>query len=224
MPGISAMAQYFSIHPTHPQPRLVAKVAEIVRAGGVIAYPTDSSYALGCHVGDRDAVTRIRRLREIDERHPLTLVCRDLSEIARYARVDDWQFRMLKRGTPGGYTFLLRATREVPRRLVDPRRRAIGIRVPEHPVALALLDALDEPLLSSSLIPAGESEPMHDPEAIRAAYEHQLDLIVDGGVCGGGETTVIDLSVQPPHVVREGRGPLSRLGLSPRDEMLDALK
>ena len=208
------MAQYFSIHPTHPQPRLVAKVAEIVRGGGVIAYPTDSSYALGCRVGDRAAVTRIRRLREIDERHPLTLVCRDLSEIARYARVDDWQFRMLKRGTPGGYTFLLPATREVPRRLVDPRRRSIGIRVPEHPVALALLDELDEPLLSSSLIPAGDTEPMHDPEIIRAQYEHQLDLIVDSGVCGGGATTVIDLSIQPPLVVREGRGELAHLGLT----------
>jgi tRNA threonylcarbamoyl adenosine modification protein (Sua5/YciO/YrdC/YwlC family) len=131
---------------------------------------------------------------------------------------------LLKRGTPGGYTFLLRATREVPRRLVDPRRRSIGIRVPEHPVALALLEELDEPLLSSSLIPAGETEPMHDPEAIRAAHEHQFDLIVDGGICSGGETTVIDLSVQPPNVVREGRGPLSRLGLSSKDEALDALK
>jgi tRNA threonylcarbamoyl adenosine modification protein (Sua5/YciO/YrdC/YwlC family) len=208
------MAQYFSIHPTHPQPRLVAKVAAIVRAGGVIAYPTDSSYALGCQVGDRAAVMRIRRLRGIDERHPLTLVCRDLSEIARYARIDDWQFRLLKRGTPGGYTFLLPATREVPRRLVDPRRRSIGLRVPDHPVALALLDALDEPLLSSSLIPAGETKPMHDPETIRAEYEHQLDLIVDGGVCGGGATTVIDLSVQPPNIVREGRGELAHLGLS----------
>ena len=211
------MAQYFSIHPTHPQPRLVAKVAEIVRAGGVIAYPTDSSYALGCHLGDRAAVTRIRRLRGIDERHPLTLVCRDLTEIGRYARIDDWQFRLLKRGTPGRYTFLLPATREVPRRLVDPRRRSIGIRVPDHRVTLALLDALDEPLLSSSLIPAGEAEPMHDPAIIRADFEYQLDLIVDGGICGGGPTTVIDLSVQPPNVVREGRGELARLGLSLRD-------
>ena len=211
------MARYFTIHPTHPQPRLVAKIADIVRDGGVIAYPTDSSYALGCHIGDRDAVSRIRRIRGIDQRHPLTLVCRDLSEIARYARVDDWQFRLLKRGTPGGYTFLLPATREVPRRLVEARRRTIGIRVPDHPVALALLETLDEPLLSSSLIPAGETEPMHDPDAIRAAFEHQLDAVVDGGICGGGATTVIDLSTQPALIIREGRGALAHLGLETID-------
>jgi len=146
-------------------------------------------------------------------RHPLTLVCRDLSEIARYARVDDWQFRLLKRGTPGGYTFLLPATREVPRRLVHPKRRTIGIRVPEHPAALALLEALDEPLLSSTLIPAGEDVPMQDPEAIRARYEHDLDLVVDGGLCDGGATSVIDLTEQPPGVVRMGRGDLARLGI-----------
>ncbi|MEP6701722.1 MAG: L-threonylcarbamoyladenylate synthase [Betaproteobacteria bacterium] len=208
------MAQYFSIHPTHPQARLIGKVAAIVREGGVIAYPTDSSYAIGCHLGDSAAVERIRRLRGVDDRHLLTLVCRDLSEIARFARVDDWQFRLLKRGTPGGYTFLLPATREVPRRLVHPKRRTIGIRVPDHPVALALLAELDEPLLSSTLIPAGMTEPMHEPEAIRAEYEHQLDLIVDGGVCGGGATTVIDLTSDPPQIVREGRGDLARIGLA----------
>lgn len=208
------MAQYFSIHPTHPQARLIGKVAAIVRDGGVIAYPTDSSYAIGCHLGDSAAVERIRRLRGVDDRHLLTLVCRDLSEIARFARVDDWQFRLLKRGTPGGYTFLLPATREVPRRLVHPKRRTIGIRVPDHPVALALLEELDEPLLSSTLIPAGMIEPMHEPEAIRAEYEHQLDLIVDGGVCGGGATTVIDLTSDPPQIVRAGRGDLARIGLA----------
>lgn len=208
------MAQYFSIHPTHPQPRLAAKVAAIVREGAVIAYPTDSSYAIGCHLGDGHAVDRIRRLRGVDDRHPLTLVCRDLSEIARYARVDDWQFRLLKRGTPGGYTFLLPATREVPRRLVHPKRRTIGIRVPEHPVALALLAALDEPLLSSTLIPAGESAPMQDPEAIRLRYEHELDLVLDGGLCDGGATSVVDLTEQPPAVVRIGRGDLARLGIA----------
>jgi tRNA threonylcarbamoyl adenosine modification protein (Sua5/YciO/YrdC/YwlC family) len=212
------MAQYFSIHPTNPQSRLIAKVAAIVRDGGVIAYPTDSSYALGCHLGDRAAVGRIRKLRGIDERHPLTLVCRDLSEIARYARVDDWQFRLLKRGTPGGYTFLLPATREVPRRLVDPRRRAIGIRVPDHPVALALLEALDEPLLSSSLIPDGETEPMQEPDAIQGRYDDQLDAIVDGGSARGGATTVIDLATQPPTVIRDGRGDLAHLGLSVNGE------
>ena len=207
------MAQYFSIHPTHPQPRLIAKVAAIVRDGGVIAYPTDSSYALGCHVGDHAAVTRIRRIRGLDEGHLLTLVCRDLSEIARYARIDDWQFRLLKRGTPGGYTFLLPATREVPRRLTHPRRRTVGIRVPDHPVALALLEELNEPLLSSTLISPGATEPMHEPETIRVQFEHQLDLIVDGGVCDGGATTVIDLAADPPHVVRRGRGDPVRLGL-----------
>jgi len=207
------MAQFFSIHPTNPQPRLVSKVAAIIRDGGVVAYPTDSSYAVGCHLGDRDAVARIRRIRGVDERHLLTLVCRDLSEIGRYARVDYRQFRLLKRGTPGGYTFLLPATREVPRRVVHPRRRVIGIRVPDHPVALAILAALDEPLLSSTLIPAGESEPMHDPEAIRARFEHELDLVVDGGICDGGATSVIDLSQEPPAIVRLGSGDPVRLGI-----------
>ena len=207
------MAQLFSIHPTHPQPRLIARVADIVRDGGVIAYPTDSSYALGCHAGDRAALTRIRRIRDIDDHHPLTLVCRNLTEIARYARIDDWQFRLLKRGTPGGYTFLLPATREVPRRLIHPRRRTIGVRVPDHPVALALLDELDEPLLSSTLIPAGTTEPMQDPEAIRDTLEHQLDAIVDGGLCDGGATTVIDLTVDPPQIVRQGRADIARIGL-----------
>jgi tRNA threonylcarbamoyl adenosine modification protein (Sua5/YciO/YrdC/YwlC family) len=208
------MAQYFSIHPTNPQPRLIAKVADIVHHGGVVAYPTDSSYALGCQVGERHAVDRIRRLRGLGDRHLLTLVCRDLSEISHYARVDDWQFRLLKRGTPGGYTFLLPATREVPRRLVHPRRRTVGIRVPDHPVALALLAALDAPLLSSTLIPAGETTPLSDPDAIREQFENQLDAIVDGGICGSGATSVVDLTVEPPAVVRHGSGNLARLGLA----------
>ena len=207
------MAQYFSVHPTHPQQRLIAKTAEIIRAGGVIAYPTDSSYALGCHVGDLAAVQRIRQIRGLDDRHYLTLVCRDLSEIARYARIDDRQFRLLKRGTPGGYTFLLRATREVPRRLQHPKRSVIGIRVPDHPVALALLAELNEPLLSSTLILPGETEPLHEPEAIREALEHALDAIVDGGVCAGGATTVIDLAGEDPALVRLGRGDPAALGL-----------
>ena len=207
------MAQYFSIHPTHPQARLIAMTAVIVRGGGVIAYPTDSSYAIGCHIGDREAVERIRRIRDVDERHPLTLVCRDLSEIARFARVDDWQFRLLKRGTPGGYTFLLPATREVPRRLLHPRRRTIGIRVPDHPIALALLSELREPLLSSTLIPPGETEPMHDPEAIRDRFEHAVDLVVDGGTCDGRASTVVDLTGETPAIARLGRGDPSRLGL-----------
>lgn len=207
------MAQFFSIHPTHPQARLIAKAVAIVRAGGVIAYPTDSSYALGCRVGDVEAVRRLRRIRDVDERHHLTLVCRDLSEIARYARVDDRQFRILKRGTPGGYTFLLPASREVPRRLQSPKRRTIGIRVPDHPVALALLAELDEPLLSSTLILPGEAEPMQEPEQIRATLEHHLDLVIDAGICDGGASTVIDLEAEPPLIVRAGRGDPSRLGI-----------
>ena len=207
------MAQFFSIHPTHPQPRLIGKAADIVRAGGVIAYPTDSSYALGCQVGNLEAVQRIRRIRAVDDKHYLTLVCRDLTEISRYARVDDKQFRLLKRGTPGGYTFLLRATREVPRRLQHPKRSVIGIRVPDHPVALALLGELDEPLLSSTLILPGETEPMHDAEAIREALEHVLDAIIDAGVCAGGASTVIDLASEPPLLIRQGRGNLAAIGL-----------
>ena len=207
------MAQYFSIHPTNPQPWLIAKVAAIIRDGGVIAYPTDSSYAIGCRVGDLAAVQRIRRIRGVGDKHYLTLVCRDLSEISKYARVNDRQFRLLKRGTPGGYTFLLQATREVPRRLQHPKRKVIGIRVPDHPVALALLAELDEPLLSSTLILAGETEPMQEPLSIREALDHQLDAVIDGGVCGGGATTVIDLAVDPPEIVRHGRGDLALLGL-----------
>ncbi|MEO8136180.1 MAG: L-threonylcarbamoyladenylate synthase [Betaproteobacteria bacterium] len=207
------MAQFFSIHPTHPQARLIAKAVAIVRAGGVIAYPTDSSYALGCHVGDIEAVRRLRRIRGVDEHHHLTLVCRDLTEIARYARVDDRQFRLLKRGTPGSYTFLLPASREVPRRLQSPKRRSIGIRVPDHPVALALLAELNEPLLSSTLILPGATEPMQEPEGIRGALEHQLDLVIDGGICDGGASTVIDLEADPPVIVRAGRGDPARLGL-----------
>ena len=207
------MAQYFSIHPTHPQPRLIAKVAAIVRDGGLIAYPTDSSYAIGCRVGDLAGVRRIRQIRGLDDKHYLTLVCRDLSEISRYARVDDRQFRLLKRGTPGGYTFILQATREVPRRLQHPKRSTIGKRVPDHPVALALLAELDEPVLSSTLILPGQTEPMQEPLAIRAALERPLEVVVDGGVCGGGATTVIDLAIDPPEIVRHGRGDLALLGL-----------
>ena len=212
------MAQFFSIHATHPQARLIAKAVAIVRAGGVIAYPTDSSYALGCHVGDIEAVRRLRRIRGVDEHHHLTLVCRDLTEIARYARVDDRQFRILKRGTPGSYTFLLPASREVPRRLQSPKRRSIGIRIPDHPVALALLRELNEPLLSSTLILPGATEPMQEPEEIRVALEHQLDLVIDGGICDGGASTIIDLEAEPPVIVRAGRGDAARLGIGGSDE------
>jgi tRNA threonylcarbamoyl adenosine modification protein (Sua5/YciO/YrdC/YwlC family) len=207
------MAQYFSIHPVNPQHRLIREAAAIVRGGGVIAYPTDSSYALGCRVGDAAAATRIRALRQVDDKHHLTLVCRDLAELGRYAQLDNWQFRIVKEGVPGSFTFLLPATREVPRRLKHPRRSTIGVRVPDHPVVQALLAELDEPLLSSTLIPPGASEPLNDPADIRARYEHALDLIIDSGACHLEPTTIVDLAVLPPVVTRLGRGDPARLGL-----------
>ncbi|HEV8552479.1 MAG TPA: L-threonylcarbamoyladenylate synthase [Casimicrobiaceae bacterium] len=207
------MAQYFSIHPVDPQSRLIRRAAVIVRDGGVIAYPTDSSYALGCRIGHAEAAVRIRALRQIDDKHYLTLVCRDLAEVGRYALLDNWQFRIVKEGVPGSFTFLLPATREVPRHLKHPRRSTIGVRVPDHPVVQALLAELDEPLLSSTLIPAGADEPLNDPAAIRAQYEHALDLIIDSGACHLEPTTVVDLAVAPPVVRRIGRGDPARLGL-----------
>jgi tRNA threonylcarbamoyl adenosine modification protein (Sua5/YciO/YrdC/YwlC family) len=208
------LAQYFSIHPVDPESRLIRRAAAIVRDGGVIAYPTDSSYALGCRIGDAEAAVRIRALRQVDDKHDLTLVCRDLAEMGRYAQLDNWQFRIVKEGVPGSFTFLLPATREVPRRLKHPRRRTIGVRVPDHAVVQALLTELDEPLLSSTLIPPGVEEPLNDPAAIRAQYEHALDLIIDSGACHLEPTTVIDLAVTPPVVRRLGRGDPARLGLA----------
>ena len=199
------MAQYFSVHPTHPQPRLIRQAAEIVRRGGLIAYPTDSSYALGCHLGDADAQQRLRRVRGVDDKHHLTLMCRDLSEIATYAIVDNVQFRLMKAATPGSYTFILRATREVPRRLQHPRRKTIGVRVPAHATALALLGELGEPMLSATLILPGAAQPLAEAAEIRAALEHELDLIVDSGHCGIEPTTVIDLTGAAPVVLRAGR-------------------
>jgi len=207
------MAQFFQIHPQNPQPRLIRSAVDIVREGGVIVYPTDSCYALGCHIGDKAAMERIRAIREVDERHHFTLVCRDLSEIAQYARVDNVQYRLLKANTPGSYTFLLEATRDVPRRLQHPKRSTIGIRVPDHPVALALLAELGEPLLSTTLILPGSDEPLTDPADIRERLEHKVDLVLDGGSCGGEPTTVIDLSDGSPTLVRIGRGDPSPFGL-----------
>lgn len=200
------MAQYFAVHPTHPQLRLIRQAAEIVRRGGLIAYPTDSSYALGCHLGDAAAQQRLRRVRGVDDRHHLTLMCRDLSEIGTYAIVDKAQFRLLKLATPGSYTFILRATREVPRRLQHPRRKTIGVRVPANAAALALLGALGEPMLSATLILPGAAQPLADAAQIRAALEHELDLVVDGGHCGNEPTTVLDLTGAAPVVLRAGRG------------------
>jgi tRNA threonylcarbamoyl adenosine modification protein (Sua5/YciO/YrdC/YwlC family) len=206
------LAQFFSIHATHPQARLIRRAAQIVRGGGLIAYPTDSCYALGCHLGDAHAQERLRRVRGVDEKHHLTLMCRDLSEIAVYAIVDDVQFRMLKLATPGSYTFILRATREVPRRLQHPRRKTIGVRVPAHAAAQALLAELGEPMLSSTLILPGAAAPLQDAPAIRAALEHDLELILDSGSCGVEPTTVIDLTGEQPLVLRRGRGPLGIFG------------
>jgi tRNA threonylcarbamoyl adenosine modification protein (Sua5/YciO/YrdC/YwlC family) len=206
------MAQYFSIHPTHPQARLIRQAAHIVRRGGLIAYPTDSCYALGCHLGDAPAQQRLRRLRGMDQRHHLTLMCRDLSEIASYALVDNVQYRILRVATPGAYTFILRATREVPRRLMHPRRRTIGVRVPAHAAARALLAELGEPMLSATLLAPGGAAPFADAREIRAALEHELDLVIDSGPCGIEPSTVIDLTGAAPTVLRAGRGSLAVLG------------
>lgn len=200
------MAQYFEIHPDNPQLRLIRSAVEIIRKGGVIVYPTDSCYALGCHIGDKTAMERIRKIRDVDERHHFTLVCRDLSEIGTFAKVNNAQYRLLKAHTPGSYTFILQATRELPRRIAHPKRATIGVRVPEHVAALALLGELNEPLLSSTLMLPNEAEPLNDAEEIRAKLNHQVDLILDGGACGVVPTTVIDLSGDEPILVRQGKG------------------
>jgi len=207
------MTQCLSVHPTHPQPRLLKQAAERIREGAVVAYPTDSCYALGCHLGDKEAMERIRTLRGFGKDHHFTLVCRDLSEIAQYAQVDTAAYRLLRAVTPGAYTFLLPATREVPRRLQHPKRRTIGIRVPDHPVAQGLLEALGEPLMSCTLLLPGADEPPTDAEAIAAALGRGVDLILDGGACGLEPTTVVDLFDAAPAVVRAGKGPLAALGL-----------
>src|SRR4030066_788222 len=196
------MAQFFAIHPDNPNPRLIRQAATVLRDGGIVVYPTDSCYALGCHLDDKDAVTRIRQIRQLDEQHHLTLMCRDLSEISRYARVDNSKFRLLKANTPGSYTFILEATKEVPKRLQHPKRSTIGVRIPDHPVALALLEELGEPLISSTLILPNEEFAMNDAEQIRDLLQHQIDLVVDGGAVGLDPTTVIDLTKDTPVVVR----------------------
>ena len=207
------MAQFFQIHPANPQPRLIRQAAAILRAGGVIAYPTDSGYALGCHIGDAAAAARIRCIRGVDDAHHLTLVLRDLSEIGHFAKLDNWQFRIVRQGTPGTYTFLLPATREVPRRLQHPRRSTIGVRVPNHALVQALLAELGEPILSSTLILPGASEPLNEAEMIRDELGSVLDLVIDAGACPAAPTTVVDLALDPPVIVRLGAGELARLGL-----------
>ena len=209
------MAQFFAIHPTHPQPRLVRRAADIVRGGGLIAYPTDSCYALGCLPSATDALERLRRIRDIDERHHLTLMCRDLSEISNYSVVDDARFRLIKRVTPGSYTFILRATRELPRRLVHPKRKTIGVRVPAHPVSLALLAELNEPMLSATLSLPGDEQPLSNADEIRERLERTLDLVIDGGSCGTEPSTVIDLTADTPLVLRKGKGSLAPFAVEP---------
>ena len=206
------MSQFFQIHPDNPQPRLVSQAVDIIRNGGLAVYPTDSSYAIGCHLGDRDAMERIRRIRQLDARHHFTLVCRDLSEIATYAKVDNQAYRLLKSLTPGPYTFLLPATHEVPRRLQHAKRKTIGLRVPDHQVAQALLAELREPIMSSTLILPGADLPETDAEEIRDRLDKLVDLIIDGGNCGFEPTTVIDLAGGAPEVLRQGKGDASQLG------------
>jgi tRNA threonylcarbamoyl adenosine modification protein (Sua5/YciO/YrdC/YwlC family) len=206
------MAQYFVIHPTHPQPRLLQQAAQIVHAGGLIVYPTDSCYALGCQIGNKPAIDRIRAIREVDEQHHFTLVCRDLSEIAHYARVDNRAYRMLKAATPGSYTFILRATREVPRRLQNPRRKTIGLRIPQHAVAQGLLAELNEPLLSSTLLLPGDELPLNDAQEIRTRLERSVELVLDAGSCGIEMSTVVDLTGELPQILRSGKGDLGLFG------------
>ena len=207
------MAQQFHIHPEHPQPRLIKQAAEIARSGGLIALPTDAAYSLAGVAGYAPLLDRIRRIRGVDERHHFTLMCRDLSEIATYARVDNTQYRLLKATTPGSYTFILEGTRELPRRLLHPKRKTIGLRVPNHPLALALLEELDEPLLTSTLILPGSVTPLADADEIREHMEKLLDLVIDAGHCGTQMTTVINLTGDQPELVRAGQGPLAPFGL-----------
>ncbi|MCZ8132629.1 MAG: L-threonylcarbamoyladenylate synthase [Steroidobacteraceae bacterium] len=206
------MSRLLELHPKNPQLRLIRQAVDAVRQGGVIVYPTDSCYALGCALGDKGAMERIARLRQIDKDHNFTLVCRDLSELARHARVDNWQYRLLKSCTPGPYTFILEATREVPRRLQNPKRRTIGIRVPDHAVPLLLLEELGEPLMSSTLTLPGDEYPMTDAAEIHERLGHQVELVLDGGNCGLEPTTVVDLAGSAPVVIRVGRGDVAALG------------
>ena len=206
------MSQFFSIHPDNPQARLIRQAVDIVRQGGVIIYPTDSAYALGCHIGDKQALQRIRQIRRLDDDHNFSLVCRDLSDLGIYARVSNSAYRLLKAATPGPYTFVLQATKEVPRRLVNPKRKTIGLRVPDNAICSALLSELGEPIMSSSLILPGHELPLTDPLEMRDLLEKQVDLIIDGGFCGVESTSVIGLEDAQPVMLREGRGDLSLFG------------
>lgn len=209
---VTPMSQYFNIHPDNPQHRLIQQAVQILRQGGVIVYPTDSCYALGCHIGDKDAAMKLLQVRGLDEGHDLTLVCRDLSELGKYAQVDNAQFRLLKAHTPGAYTFILKGTREVPKRLLHKRHDTIGLRVPEHSIVQALLAELGEPILSSTLQLPGEDVPLNEAWEIRERLEHLVDLVIDGGACGMTPTTVVDLTTDTPQVLRLGKGDASPFG------------
>jgi tRNA threonylcarbamoyl adenosine modification protein (Sua5/YciO/YrdC/YwlC family) len=206
------LSQLLELHPKTPQVRLIRQAVDVLRGGGVIVYPTDSCYALGCALGDKGAMERIARIRQIDKAHNFTLVCRDLSELAHYARVENWQYRMLKACTPGPYTFILRASREVPRRLQNPKRQTIGLRVPDHAVSLLLLQELGEPIMSSTLSLPGDEYPLTDAHEIFERLEREVDLVLDGGNCGLEPTTVVDLAGDSPTIVRVGRGDVAALG------------
>ena len=210
------MAQVLTVHPTNPQPRLLRLAAQALRDGGVIAYPTDSSYALGCRLDDAEAARRVRAIRALDARHHLTLMCRSMADIGHFARLDNWQFRIVRQGTPGSFTYLLPATHEVPRRLQHPRRKTIGVRIPDHAIARALLDEVGAPILSTTLIAPESSEPLNDAESIRARLGASIDLIIDAGPCAATPTTVVDLAQTPPVIIRRGRGDPARLGIELR--------
>ena len=203
------MSQFYQIHPDNPQARLIRNAADIIRGGGVVVYPTDSAYALGCQIGDKNALDRIRRIRKLDDRHNFTLVCSDLSEIATYAKVDNAAYRLLRHCTPGPYTFILKATSEVPRRLMHPKRKTVGLRVPDNRIAAALLADLGEPLMSVTLIMPGDEYPLIDPYDIRDSLQHEVDLVIDGGYCGMEPTTVVDLADDTPLVLRVGKGDIA---------------
>ncbi len=205
------MSQYFEIHPDNPQKRLIQQAVDIINRGGVVIYPTDSSYAIGCHLGDKKAMDKIRMIRQLDKNHNFTLVCRDLSEISQYAVVDNINYRLMKSLTPGPYTFILKASREVPKRLMNPKRKTIGMRVPSNPVCEALLEEFDQPLMSSTLILPGEEYPMTDPYQIRLKLENMVDLIIDGGFCGHDATTVVNLMDGSPEILRKGLGDIDWL-------------
>jgi tRNA threonylcarbamoyl adenosine modification protein (Sua5/YciO/YrdC/YwlC family) len=207
------MSQFFQIHPDDPQVRLIAQSVDIIRRGGVVVYPTDSGYALGCGLGNKKALETIRRIRQLDDKHNFTLICRDLSELGTYARVENSAYRLIKNHTPGPYTFILKATSEVPKRLMHPKRRTIGLRVPDNNIALALLEGLNEPMMSVSMMLPGDDGPMTDPYDIRQTLEHELDLVIDGGFCGMEPTSIIDMSEDRPVVLRRGQGDVSHFDI-----------